>query len=165
VDFADGRLEVRYKGRNMEPDGPQPVAYGTFPLPRRKLSRIPKRSADMITYSTEPGSPVVEIKVAGHVTNDELESAMSRLRVDVEQNGKRRILEIIEHFTGIEPAAIWTDLSLGVPLARKVDRVAVVADQGWVRAFTNIGGMFTQAEVRSFEPAELDQVRAWIGSA
>ncbi|HKT54628.1 MAG TPA: STAS/SEC14 domain-containing protein [Caulobacteraceae bacterium] len=119
----------------------------------------------MITYHTEAGSPVVEIGVAGGVTNTDLEGWLTRLRVDVEENGKSRILEIIEDFSGIEPAAIWTDIKLGIPLARKVDRVAVVADQGWIRALSKVGGMFTMAEVRSFEPIELEEARTWIGSA
>lgn len=124
-----------------------------------------KRSADVITYHTEAGSPVVEIGVAGDVTNYDLEGWLNHLRVDLEENGKSRILEIIEQFSSIEPAAIWTDIKLGIPLANKVDRVAVVADQGWIRAISKLGVLFTRAEVRSFEPTELDEARDWIGSA
>ncbi|MGC1301968.1 MAG: STAS/SEC14 domain-containing protein [Caulobacteraceae bacterium] len=116
----------------------------------------------MIHYSTQPGSPVVEIKVEGHVANLELEESIRQLRIDIEQNHKTRLIEIIEHFTGIEPAAIWTDLKLGLPLAQKVTRVAVVADQAWIRMMTEFGQFFTRAEVKSFEPAEIDQARAWI---
>jgi hypothetical protein len=119
----------------------------------------------MITYHTEAGSPVVEIGVAGDVTNYDLEGWLNHLRVDLDENGKSRILEIIEQFSSIEPAAIWTDIKLGIPLANKVDRVAVVADQAWIRALSKLGELFTRAEVRSFEPNELDEVRAWIGSA
>lgn len=119
----------------------------------------------MITYCTKAGSPVVEIGVAGSVTNNDLEGWLNHLRVDLEQNGKSRILEVIEQFRGIEPAAIWTDIKLGMSLARKVDRVAVVADKGWIRALSKLGGVFTRgAEVRSFAPAELDEARAWVGA-
>jgi hypothetical protein len=118
----------------------------------------------MITYQTEPGSPVVEIKVSGTVTNADLSSEMGRLSVDLEENGKHRILEIIEHFTGMEPAAMWTDVKLGIPLASKVDRVAVVADQGWIRALTNLGRLFTRAELKTFEPTQIAEARAWINA-
>jgi len=116
----------------------------------------------MIRYSTEPGSQVVEIAVEGAVTNAELETSITRLGDDIERAGKTRLIEIIEHFTGIEPAAIWTDLKLGLPLAQKVTRVAVVADVGWIRALSGLGHFFTKAELKVFEPSELDVARAWI---
>lgn len=119
----------------------------------------------MISYRTEDGSPVVEVRVEGHVSNLELEDIMSRLRDDLEQHGKHRILEIIEDFTGIQPSAVWTDVRLGIPLANMVDRVAVVADQGWIRAMTNLGHFFTRAEIRSFEPSAAAEARSWINEA
>ncbi|MBV9509790.1 MAG: STAS/SEC14 domain-containing protein [Caulobacteraceae bacterium] len=118
----------------------------------------------MITYVSEPGSPVVEIKLQGHLTNADLEAAIERLNVDIEQHGKVRVLEIIEHFTGMEPAALWTDVKLGVPLARKIARAAVVADQGWIRAFTGLGKLFTSADIKSFAPADLEEARRWIAA-
>ena len=116
----------------------------------------------MIRYSTEPNSPIVEITVEGKVTDAELTASIQRLRDDLERNGKARILEVSQHFTGIEPQAIWTDLRLGLPLAHKVNRVGVVADQAWIRAATRLGRFFTSAELKTFEPAELDQARRWI---
>lgn len=116
----------------------------------------------MIRYSTEPNSPVVELTVEGKVTDADLKANIARLRDDLERNGKTRILEVIQHFTGMEPRAIWSDLKLGLPLAHKVSRVAVVADQAWIRAATHLGRFFTSAELKTFEPAELEQARSWI---
>jgi hypothetical protein len=116
----------------------------------------------VIDYRTEDGSPVVEIHVTGHVTNQELRGAMTRLRGAVEDGSKSRILEVIEHFTGIEPAALWSDIELGVPLASKVTHIGVVADQSWVRAMAHLGQLFTKAEIEIFEPQQLEQARAWI---
>ena len=74
----------------------------------------------MIDYKTEPTSPVIEIHISGHVTNAELEARLKAVRDDVELHGKTRVLEFIEAFTGIEPAALWTDVKLGLPLANNV---------------------------------------------
>lgn len=115
----------------------------------------------MITYQSETGSPLVEIYVKGHVTNTELKDAMARMREDMELRGKTRIVEIIEDFTGIEPSALWTDIKLGIPLANKVTRVAVVADQSWIRAMTHLGSLFTKAEIKSFEPHQREEARQW----
>ena len=118
----------------------------------------------MIRYSTQPGSPVVEITVEGTVTNQELEEAIKGLQAGFDHGGKTRIIEIIQHFTGIELSAIWTDIRLGVPLAQKVERVAVVADQKWIRQLAELGHLFTRAELKVFAPAELEQARAWISA-
>ena len=119
----------------------------------------------MITYEMIPGSLVIEIRVSGYIENAELRSVMNRLRADLHEQEGLRILEIIDHFSGIEPAALWNDARLGIPLAQKVERVAVVADQAWVRAVTNLGAHFTSAEVRSFAPNEIAEARTWIGGA
>lgn len=118
----------------------------------------------MIDYKTEPTSPVIEIHISGHVTNAELEARLKAVRDDVEAHGKTRILEFIEHFTGIEPAALWTDVKLGMPLANKVTHVAIVADQAWVRAFVHLGGLFTRAQIKIFEPGQAAEARGWIAS-
>ena len=81
----------------------------------------------MIQYHTTPDSPIVEITVEGKITDHELREAIERMRGDLELNGKTRVLERIEHFSGIEPKALWTDMTLGVSVARKVSRAAVVA--------------------------------------
>jgi hypothetical protein len=116
----------------------------------------------MIRYSTEPNSPVVELTVEGKVTDADLKANIERLRDDLERNGKTRVLEVIQHFTGMEPQAVWTDLRLGLTLAHKVTRVAVVADQAWIRAASHLGRFFTSAELKAFEPSELDQARRWV---
>lgn len=116
----------------------------------------------MITYSSEPASPVIEIHVSGHVANADLEARILQVRDEIERHGKTRIIEFIDHFTGIEPAAMWTDLKLGPPLANKVTHVALVADQAWIRAVAHIGALFTQAQIKVFEPAQADEARAWI---
>lgn len=118
----------------------------------------------MILYHTDPDSPVVEISVEGKITDHDLREAIARLREDLELNGKTRVLERIEHFTGIEPKALWTDLTLGVSVACKITRAAVVADAGWIHASMHLARFFTKAEVKAFHVNELDQARAWINA-
>ncbi|KXU84444.1 hypothetical protein CI15_23560 [Paraburkholderia monticola] len=118
----------------------------------------------MILYHTEPDSPVIEISVDGKVTDHDLREAIERMRGDLELNGKTRVLERIEHFAGIEPKALWTDITLGVSLARKVTRAAVVADAGWIRASMHLARFFTKAEVKAFQVNELEQARIWINA-
>ena len=118
----------------------------------------------MLRYHTDPDSQVVEISVEGHITDSDLREAIERLRADLELNGKTRVLERIEHFTGIEPRALWTDLTLGVAVARKITRAAVVADARWIHASMHLARFFTRAEVKAFQVNELEQARAWVNA-
>ncbi len=52
-----------------------------------------------------------------------------------------------------------------MPLAQKVERVAVVADQAWIRGLAELGHLFTRAELKVFTLEELPQARAWIAAA
>ncbi len=116
----------------------------------------------MIRYSTQPGSPVVEITVEGTITNKDLEETINGLRAALDPNGKTRVIEVIRHFTGMELAALWTDIRLGAPLAQKIDRVAVVADQRWIRQVAQLGHLFTRAPLKVFALEDLAQARVWI---
>lgn len=118
----------------------------------------------MILYHTKADSPVIEICVEGKITDHDLREAIERMRGDLGLNGKTRVLERIEHFTGIEPRALWTDITLGVSVARKVTRAAVVADAGWIRASMHLARLFTKAEVKAFHVNELEQARIWINT-
>ena len=118
----------------------------------------------MIHCSTQPGSPVVEITVEGSITNKDLEEAINGLHARFDQDGKTRVIEIIRHFTGMELAALWTDIRLGAPLAQKIDRVAVVADQTWIRQMAELGRLFTKAELKVFALEDLASARAWIAA-
>ncbi|AXK63235.1 hypothetical protein BAN20980_03881 [Burkholderia anthina] len=118
----------------------------------------------MILYHSTPDSPVVEISVEGKITDHELRETIERMRSDLELNGKTRVLERIEHFSGIEPKALWTDMTLGVPLARKITRAAVVADASWIHASMHLARFFTKAEIKAFHVNELEQARAWVNA-
>jgi hypothetical protein len=118
----------------------------------------------MIQYHTTPDSSVIEISVEGKITDKELREAIEHMRGDVDLNGKTRVLERIEHFSGIEPKALWTDMTQGVSVARKVTRAAVVADARWIHASMHLARFFTKAEIKAFHLNEIEQARAWINA-
>jgi hypothetical protein len=60
----------------------------------------------MIRTTTQSDSPVVEITVEGSVTNQDLEATIQALQAAFDRDGKTRVIEIIQHFTGIELAAL-----------------------------------------------------------
>ena len=118
----------------------------------------------MIAYdNSRPG--LVELTVSGTVTKDDITDACTRMERDIETSGTVKVLENVTDFTGIGPAAIWQDLKLAIPLAKKISHVAVVADQAWIRAAAGFGRLFTSAEIRTFPAKDLDAARAWLQAA
>ena len=118
----------------------------------------------MIAYE-KTANGIVELTVSGRVTKDEVTAACERMARDIEEAGTVRVLENVVGFEGIGLAAIWEDLRLALPLARKIDKVAVVADQGWIRAAVGVGRLFTSAEIRHFAPGEAAAARLWLAEA
>jgi hypothetical protein len=117
----------------------------------------------MIDYISEQDSPVIEVRASGKITNAELEACLERVGPDLAR-GKTRVLEIIDHFAGMDLKAIHTDLHQGPAMAEKVTRVAVVADQSWVRGAAHLGRLFTHAELRVYRPEQLAEARSWIAA-
>ena len=115
----------------------------------------------MIDYRSEQDSPVIEVRASGKITESELEACFDRVRPDLAR-GKTRVLEIIDQFKGMDAKAMAVDLRFGPGMAQKVTRVAVVADQSWVRGAAHLGGLFTRAELRVFKPEQLAEARSWI---
>ncbi len=63
--------------------------------------------------------------------------------------------------------AIAVELQYMVPLLRllrRFDRIAVVADAGWVRRMSEIeGALFPGIELKAFDPAHAAEAEAWLG--
>ena len=119
----------------------------------------------MIRYVTQSDAPFVEITVEGKITDAELRDAIERMTNDLELHGKTRVLENIQHFTGIELKALWTDLTLAPALTQKITHAAVVADAAWIRQSMHLARFFTKAKVKAFKPEELEQARLWISNS
>lgn len=118
----------------------------------------------MIDYRmTEDG--IMEVRVAGRITKDEIDAVWRKIHADMPAGGRTRILEVIETLDGIEPAAFWEDLKLGLPMLNRVERAAVVSDRGWINVLTKASGLFVSADVRTFAPTEIEQARAWLKAA
>jgi hypothetical protein len=118
----------------------------------------------MVAYdNTLPG--IVELTVSGTVTKDDITQTCTRMERDIATAGVLKVLENVTAFERIGPAAIWQDLKLALPLARKISHVAVVADQAWIRAMAGFGRLFTSASIKTFRREELEQARAWLRAA
>lgn len=97
----------------------------------------------MLATHQDEDTGIVEIVVDGEVTASEFEQAEALLKRIIEQDGKVRMLQVIESFSGIEPTALWNDLKFSLQHMNSFSRVAIVTDISWIEWWSKTAGAFS----------------------
>lgn len=109
---------------------------------------------------------VIAVKVAHKVTSADLDSIMDRLDQAMAGDGKVHVFVETRSIDGLELSGLPSYMSRALPLFRKLDRfgrVAVVADQAWVRAGTRLeSALLPNISYRTYMPDERDEALAWV---
>ncbi len=119
----------------------------------------------MITIEESEGDVLV-LRVTGHLETAELEEVADRIERSLEARPSTHMLAEIVGFSGVDPAALTDYLPRAIRMLGKRDRfgrVAVVADQKWVRAATRFeSALIPGLRYEVFTPDERDQALAWV---
>lgn len=108
----------------------------------------------------------VAVSLSGTITGEDLDRFMSRLELTM------NVFDIVDLYVetheiaGVEPSALASYAARALPLFSKLrafGRVAVVADQAWVRVFTRIeSALLPFISYRVFEPGQREEALAWV---
>lgn len=80
------------------------------------------------------------------------------------RHGTFRLLVYVEDLGFLEAASLRSHLPLAAGLAERVDRVAVVGDQRWLKAAMRSAPAPAGTEVRHFTAAHAEDARRWVNS-
>ena len=109
---------------------------------------------------------VLAIRVSHKITGADLDAIMDRLDALMENHAKVHVFVETHQIDGIELTSLPRYMSRALPLLGKLDkfgRVAVVADQGWVRAGSRLeSAMLPNIKYRVYEPDERAEALAWV---
>src|SRR5687768_5408223 len=109
---------------------------------------------------------VIAIRVSGKIVGSDLDAIMDRLDAVMASHDKVHVFVETHGIDGIELAGLPSYMARAMPLFGKLTRfgrVAVVADQAWVRLGTQIeSAMLPFISYRVFEPRERDEALAWV---
>jgi hypothetical protein len=109
---------------------------------------------------------VIALRVSQKITGEDLEKIMDRLDPLIAGDGKVHVFVETEGISGIEVSGLPAYVSRAWPLFGKLDRygrVAVVADQAWVRAGTRLeSAMLPNISYRTYMPEERAEALAWV---
>jgi hypothetical protein len=109
---------------------------------------------------------VLAIRVSHKITGADLDAIMDRLDALMANRDKVHVFVETHRIDGIELTSLPSYMSRALPLLGKLDkfgRVAVVADQAWVRAGTRLeSAMLPNIKYRVYEPDERAEALAWV---
>ena len=109
---------------------------------------------------------VIALKVSDKITGGDLDSIMDRLDRTLERFDKVHVFVETQGIDGIELAGLPSYMARALPLFGKLGRfgrVAVVADQAWIRLGTQLeSAILPFISYRVFEPSEREEALAWV---
>lgn len=107
------------------------------------------------------GGKVVEVTLTGKLTKEDYEHFVPEIEEKIKECGPLRMIVRLEDFHGWELAAAWEDLKFDLHHWHDIERLGIIGESMWQKGMAMFCKPFTGAEIRSFEPAELDDARHW----
>ena len=119
----------------------------------------------MLEFIDSPDD-IIALKISGKITTADLDSCMDRVDRAFAASEKVHVFVETHGIDSIEISALPNYIARAMPLFGKLNRfgrVAVVADQAWIRIGTRIeSAMLPFISYRTFEPPEREQALAWV---
>lgn len=110
-------------------------------------------------------SDVLAVKLDGTITGDDLDAIMDRTEDLIAEFGKIHIYVETHGIDGLQVSALPHHMNRAFPLFGKLDRfgrVAVVADQAWMRVLTRLeSALLPNISYRVYEPEEREEALGW----
>jgi hypothetical protein len=111
---------------------------------------------------------VIALRVSGKITGADLDAIMDRLDAVMASHDKIHVFVETQAIEGIELTGLPSYMQRAMPLFGELDRfgrVAVVADQAWIRAGTRLeSALLPSIRYRVYMPDERDEALAWVVS-
>lgn len=108
---------------------------------------------------------VLAVEMTGTITGDDLDVIMDRTDEIMSRHRKIHVYVETHGIDGLQISAMAHHMSRAFPLFGKLDRfgrVAVVADQAWMRIATRLeSAILPNISYRVFEPHEREEALAW----
>ena len=114
----------------------------------------------------ESSNDVIALRLSSTITGADLNAILDRLD---DMMAKRKLIHVFVEthaINGLQLTALPQHVSRALPLFGKLDRfgrVAVVADQAWMRIGTRLeSALLPSVSYRVFEPDRRDEALAWV---
>ena len=116
----------------------------------------------MITIEELPGSEFVTIKLSGVVTRADVDEALPRLELLVEERSPLRLYVELVGLDRFETSGLWRELQFHSAHGDKIARAAFVVGSSGEEWAGWLGQQLTGGATRRFEVGEEEEARAWL---
>jgi hypothetical protein len=112
---------------------------------------------------------VIALRLSEKITGTDLDAIMKRVDEAMSKGGKIHVFVETQSISGIEISSLPAHMGRAMPLFGKLDRfgrVAVVADQAWMRVGTRLeSALLPNISYRVYMPDEREEALAWVKGA
>jgi len=117
---------------------------------------------DLMKVEGETEPRVIRATVTGQLHESDYHRLTPQIEQLLERHAGVRMLVQLSGFEGWSAGAAWEDAKLGFQHYSDFERLAVVGDKSWEEWMTRLSQPFTVADVRFFEPPEIEKAMAWV---
>lgn len=114
----------------------------------------------------ETADDVFAVKISSKITSADLDALIDRLEAVMARHEKVHVFMESHSIEGIEISQLSQYLSRSMPFFGKLKqfgRIAVVADQTWIRVWTRIeSALLPFVTYKVFTPDQRDRALAWV---
>jgi hypothetical protein len=118
----------------------------------------------MITEYKQSHGAVLGFEFSGKLDESDYAGITRQVNEAIAAHGKVRLLVHFRDFSGWTPGGFWRDFRFSREHSESVDRFAVVGEESWQQALTELAKPLVKAEVRYFREADEDAAWAWVSS-
>lgn len=115
-----------------------------------------------VTYTEIPEKRRCEFTVSGHITYDDYLAIAKPMEAFVATHGKVQMIEVVDHFTGFDPAVLLPGIRFDFRVVPHVSHIALVTDIGWISPIARAVGALLPTRLRVFPRDGLEEARAWL---
>lgn len=112
---------------------------------------------------------VIGARISQKITGSDLDAVMERLDTAMAKHETVHVFVESQSIDGIEVSSLPSYMARALPLFGKLHRfgrVAVVADQAWVRVGTRLeSALLPNIRYRTYMPNEREEALAWVVAA
>lgn len=118
----------------------------------------------MIEVSQTDAGNQLELHLSGQVTQGDYDDVLiPAIEAALQAHDRVRVLVVVDKdFVGYDIGALWADSKLGLTYWSGFERLAVVADTGWIATAARAFAPLLPCPVQVFSLAETDAARRWL---
>ncbi len=121
---------------------------------------------NMLTYHFDQDNKLMEFHIGEKITAEQYDQVINSFKEDLKKVENVNVIEIVNHWKGIEALALWKDIKFAITefrtINKKIGKAAVVADTKWIEYVTKIFDPLIDIEIKFFDTNDEDKARAWL---